>query len=42
MAEVLREVGEMGFPSSISFVVDSVEDRAVFTAVLGTLGTPRP
>ena len=42
MVEVLREVGEIGFPSSISFVVDSEEDRAVFTAALGTLGTPRP
>jgi len=35
MAEVLREVGDMdGFPSSVSFVVDSEEDRAVFTAAL--------
>lgn len=35
MAEVLREVGDTGgFPSSVSFVVDSEEDRAVFTAAL--------
>lgn len=42
MAEELREVGESAFPSSISFVVDSEEDRAVFTAALGPLGTSRP
>lgn len=36
MADVLREIGDTGgFPSSISFVVDSEEDRAVFTAALG-------
>ena len=35
MAEVLLEVGDLGgFPSSVSFVVDSEEDRAVFTAAL--------
>ncbi len=35
MAEVLREVGDLGgFPSAVSFVVDSEEDRAVFTAAL--------
>jgi O-acetyl-ADP-ribose deacetylase (regulator of RNase III) len=35
MAEVLREVAGSGdFPSSISFVVDSEEDRAVFKAAL--------
>jgi len=35
MAEVLREFGDTGgFPSSVSFVVDSEEDRAVFTAAL--------
>lgn len=35
MAEVLRETGETGgFPASVSFVVDSEEDRAVFTAAL--------
>jgi O-acetyl-ADP-ribose deacetylase (regulator of RNase III) len=42
MAEVLREIGESAFPSSISFVVDSEEDRAVFTAALAPLGTSGP